>query len=281
MHPVLKNLLARQGRKIPLKDKDNRKIVLVLFGGLMSGVRGCAATIALQELGLSFAFDEIYVISAGFMNASYFLSGQPRLGASIYFEANSIKKFINFWRFWKIVDIDYMINIMKTSKKLNIKNILAHSTKLYVRLMDVTTKGIVYLEAQQMSQRNYMHLMEAATSLAFFHPGSTKIGGKNYVDPDFRRHQLSDHMSKVLSSGPTDILVVHNNLGQYKSLKKSLNLSKNMVYQIYPNSNWRLNRFETKTEKLMEAAEQMGGMVKKVFGKNGGISLDINYDDRY
>lgn len=279
MHPVVKNLLARQDRKVPFKD--NRKIVLVLFGGLMTGIRGCAATIALEELGLRFAFDEIYVISAGFINASYFLSGQPRLAASIYLEANSVKKFINFWRFWKIVDIDYMISVMKTVKKLNIKNILTHPTKLHVRLMNTSSKEIDYLEAQQMSKRNYMHLMEAATSLTLFHPGSTKIGKNNYTDPDFRKHQLADHMKKVLSCGATDILVVHNNLGQYHSLKKSFNLPKNMVYQIYPESGWPLNRFETKTEKLRQAAEQMGQLVKHVFGKNNGINLDIDYDGRH
>ncbi len=278
MHSVVRNLLARQGRKVTFKDK--RKIALVLFGGLMTGIRGCAATIALEEVGLRFAFDEIYVISAGFINASYFLSGQPRLGASIYFEANSVKKFINFWRFWKIVDIDYMINVMKTTKKLNIKNILAHPTKLHVRLMN-SSKKIVYLGAHQVPRNSYMGLMEAATSLVFFHPGSAKIGKESYVDPDFRKDQLPDHMKKVLSSGATDILVIYNNPGQYHSLKKHMLLPKDVVYEIYPDSAWRLNRFETKTEKLKQAAEQMGRLVKQVFGKNSGINLDMHYDGRH
>ena len=50
----------------------------------MLGVRGAAALQALEEAGLSRAFDEIYTMSSGFLNASYFLSGQITEGLAAY-----------------------------------------------------------------------------------------------------------------------------------------------------------------------------------------------------
>ena len=59
-HPVIKHLLARKNKKVPVKD--GRKIVLVLCGGAMAGIRGAGFLIALKELGLDNAFDEIYAL---------------------------------------------------------------------------------------------------------------------------------------------------------------------------------------------------------------------------
>ena len=68
LHPVTKSILQRRGQSAPFRDE--KKIGLVLFGGAMLGVGGGGAVSALEDLGLSEAFDEIYVVSAGLPNAS-------------------------------------------------------------------------------------------------------------------------------------------------------------------------------------------------------------------
>lgn len=85
MHPAIEHIAARRGKKVPIHD--NRKIALVLMGGLMTGTRGAGAMIALEQLGLAHAFDFIYTASAGFPNACYMLTKNSRLGASVNFPA--------------------------------------------------------------------------------------------------------------------------------------------------------------------------------------------------
>ena len=57
MHPVIENIYNRRNKKVPVKD--GRKIVMLLYGGVMSGMRGSGALISLHQLGLAHAFDEI------------------------------------------------------------------------------------------------------------------------------------------------------------------------------------------------------------------------------
>src|ERR1043166_4327319 len=94
--------LARQGRQ----PEDGRKVGLVVEGGAMRGVISCAALMALEELGLTEAFDEVYGASAGAVNAAYFLAGQAAWATTIYYQKINNTRFIR--RFWhrKIVDID-------------------------------------------------------------------------------------------------------------------------------------------------------------------------------
>ncbi len=243
----------------------------------MTGVRGAGAIIGLSELGLTGSFDAIYVISAGLASASYFLSKQTRLGTSIYYEDLASRKFINVLRPWNVVNIDYFIDVARRVKPLNIKSVLAHPTKLYVRI-DRKDRGIEYIEVHKVPDNEYLSLMEATVSLPFLHPGTTKIGENHYKDPEFFRDQLSALIQDVLDSESTDIIIIYNNLGQQRSVRKVLVLPPERVLEIAPKAEWRLSRLETNTKKLKEAATQMGRLVKQIFGSNAGITLDIDND---
>src|SRR3989344_4546755 len=132
MHSVIEHILKRKNKNDPFND--GRHISLCLYGGAMRGIRGAAALLALDELGLNKVFNDIYTFSAGFPNASYFLSDNSNMGISIYHEDLVDKKFINFWKFWKVADIDYLINVMQEKKPLSIDKLFESRTNLYVRL---------------------------------------------------------------------------------------------------------------------------------------------------
>lgn len=276
LHPVAQKLLKRQNKSAPFKD--GRKITLILPGGLMTGVLGAGAIVGLYELGLKDAFDEIHVISAGIANASYFLANQPRLGVSIYYEDCAQRKFINILRPWKIVNIDYLIDVFEKVKPLNIKKVLGHPTKLYVRLSDLKNKKVVYVKSHDIPDNQYLRLMEAALSIPYLHPGSTKINGTHYKDPGYDQYHLPDHIDRVLQSDATDIVIVYNHLGQVRSVHKALSLPLDRVLEIVPRSEWQLNKFETNADKLKHLSLQMGYLTKTIFGKDQGINLE--YYDR-
>src|SRR6516165_4221337 len=89
------------------RSHSSRKLALVIEGGGMRGVISAGSLLALDLLGFRELFDEIYATSAGGVNAAYFLSGQGKLGMTVYFDDIANRRFINPWRLFKIVDVDY------------------------------------------------------------------------------------------------------------------------------------------------------------------------------
>ena len=138
MHPVIKNILARKNLSVPVND--NRKITLVLFGGIMISVRGAGALMELDQLGLTHCFDEIYSMSSGFINASYFLADQMPIGARAYYEDFSGLKFLNPLRFWKFADIKYLMQSDSKNQAISIRKILQSKTKLYTMVTNNSKK---------------------------------------------------------------------------------------------------------------------------------------------
>ena len=271
MHPVIKHIKNRKNKSVPVND--GRKIALVLFGGLMTGVRGAGSVIALEELGLRSAFEEVYAISAGFANASYFLSGQTKMGTSIYYDELSGNKFIYFPRLWNICNVPYLMNVMRKVKPLNVKNIIKNPTKIFTRLKNLKTKKAEYVEGNKLNVNAYFKILNVSISMPYLNPGSTKIKGVNYKDPDLTDIQLIEHVQQVLQSDNTDILIIYNYQQQKKIINKVIKLPKNRVYEISPNESWYMNRICTDSKILKNETIKMGNRVKRILGGKSPIKL--------
>ncbi|MBI4053978.1 MAG: hypothetical protein HY397_01455 [Candidatus Doudnabacteria bacterium] len=267
MHPIVERLLARRGKKVPVAD--GRKVVLVLWGGIMRGVRGGGAMMALSELGLNHAFDAIYTVSVGFPIAAYFLAEQINQGMSMVFSESASRRFINPWRFWKVVDIRFLVWCMRTKVPLEIGKVLGSRTKLYVRAVNLDqNKKFEYLEAHDYDAGEFMNIIEASTSVPVLHPKPVTIAGQRYVDTNINGH-LKQHMRHVLATDATDILVIYN-----APIQRMLALDDEpRVFEICPPKDWKLSRFEINEQKLRQAAWSMGKLVKESFGEKSGIKL--------
>lgn len=259
MHPVLEHIFARRGKKVPIDD--GRRIALVLFGGNMSSVRGAGAMIALEELGLRHAFDDIFTISAGFANASYLLAGSARLGASIYYEDLIGRQFINIFRPWKVVDIDLLIEVMRVRKPLQVDRILTARTRLHTALYNLDLRTEEYLEVHQYGANEYFKIMKASTSLAFLNPGSVQIGRYRYMDRAYLfRSSLPRHIEYAIRSGATDILVMYN-----RDTQRIRSFTSHKLFEIFSPRKGHMNRFETNPERLKHEYAQMQTLVLEVF----------------
>lgn len=260
MHPVLENIAARQNKKIPVKD--GRKIALVLFGGLMTGVRGAGAGTALLDLGLIDVFDRIYTMSAGFCNASYFLAKQPRYGSTIYFDEMTSKNFIQMSRVWNMVDTDFIIDVIMNKKKLDIDKIFETKTKLYTAMYNVGKKKVEYVDVLRSGPKKYLEFMRAAVSIPYLHPGSVKIGKRKYKDyPVATTKLLQDFVNYVVESDATDIFVIYNNAGQVKIPA----VFSDRVYEVVVPRDRPLSHFETNRDKLKEEWYWMYDHVRSLF----------------
>src|SRR3989338_3308028 len=76
-----------------------KKIVVYFSGGTMTGVFGAGVGTSFWENSLAPNIEAVYGASAGIMTGAYFVSGQARLGSSIYWEDLG-KNFISVQNFF-------------------------------------------------------------------------------------------------------------------------------------------------------------------------------------
>jgi len=278
IHPVTQALINRKGLKVPIQD--GKKITLVLFGGLMVGARGAGSLVALQELGLTNSFDEIYTMSSGFVNASGFLSGQAQTVASVYYDKLSGLKFLNPFRIWQIADLKYLFKIIKENL-IDFKKILEKRTKLYTMLIDVSkNEKSEYLEVHNFAESEYFNIIKASCSLRFIAGGNVQIGN-NYYRDILNNQAIYDFFAHILDSNATDILVVYNYSWQKEFIhKKFPKLNNKRVYEFYPEFNEKLlkffpkfARFDTRQDILKSQCQIFGDETKKIFGSAEPIKL--------
>ncbi len=96
-HPerVIDLLQSRLSKRAEIQRTDGRKLGLVVEGGGMRGTLSAASLLAVDLMGYRGCFDAVYAVSAGSVNAAYFLSGQGVEGITVYFDNISNRRFIN------------------------------------------------------------------------------------------------------------------------------------------------------------------------------------------
>jgi predicted patatin/cPLA2 family phospholipase len=138
-------LLERRARGTRAPHGDGARIGLAVEGGAMRGVISAGMVSALEALGLTHAFDEIYGSSAGAINAAYFLAGQARLGTTVYYEDINNRHFIDLRRALlgrPIVDLGFLLDeVAMRRKRLDTDAVLGANSPLTVLATDVDSRG--------------------------------------------------------------------------------------------------------------------------------------------
>ena len=109
----------------------------------MRGVISAGMVSALEELGFTEAFDEVYGSSAGAINGAYFLAGQARLGTTVYYEDINSRSFIDMRRAvfgQPIVDLGFLLDEVAARRKvLDVERVLSSPSPLAVLATAVDT----------------------------------------------------------------------------------------------------------------------------------------------
>jgi predicted patatin/cPLA2 family phospholipase len=158
-HPVVQVLLdrARLGSR-PGARTDSHRVALVIEGGAMRGVVSGGMATGLEALGLRDAFDVVYGSSAGACAGAYFLAGQARSGARLYYEAVNNRRFINLLRGFQrraIVDLDFLFDeVLSQQLPLDFEAIQRSGVDLVVLAshVDERAEGPDHVEAVRFSR---------------------------------------------------------------------------------------------------------------------------------
>jgi predicted patatin/cPLA2 family phospholipase len=209
---VIAAIKQRQAnRRAGHTEPDGRKLALVLEGGAMRAAGPAGGAMALEHLGLTEIFDEVYATSAGVMNAGYFLSGQADMGITIYFEDLTTGRFLNVLRFWKIVDVDYVIDEVATIKKpLDVRRILDSPTRFYATVMNEA--GEASLVDTKLTKTPLLTVLKAALAMPVLYNRTVEVDGKNCMDGGLR---IPFPLPQAIENGCTDILLLLSRSREY------------------------------------------------------------------
>ena len=188
----------KEGRRSSLKT------ALVLQGGAMRGVYSAGVCCALQEIGYTEGFDEVYGVSGGALNGAYFLSGQAAYGATVYYQNINNREFINFLRTKKIVDIDFLIDITRNVKPLNVKKLYSSSTQLNIFLTEALTGKVVKFTSKP-ENTDIFRVFNATAAMPFVYDRPVTIGDTDYLDGGI---SCPIPVTQAIDGGCTDIFVV-------------------------------------------------------------------------
>lgn len=217
--------------------EDGRKIALVIEGGAMRAVCSAGGAVALAELGFSDLFDEVYATSAGVMNASYFITNQPQLGISVYFDNCTTRAFFNPLRFWKVLDVDYIIDmVVSVQKPLDVDKVLRSQTRLMVTVIDHIT-GQPRIVDTKTTRTPLLDVLKAAMAIPIFYNRTIEVDGRRCIDAGLA---MKVAIKPALAAGCTDVLVLATRPADYADLEPSW-ASKFMFNLIFARGNEAIN----------------------------------------
>ncbi|HCM68781.1 MAG: hypothetical protein A2898_00955 [Candidatus Kerfeldbacteria bacterium RIFCSPLOWO2_01_FULL_48_11] len=180
------------------QSTPSKDVILIMEGGVMMGMFGAGVVTALQEHDLLPRVKAIYACSASAHNAAYFLAGQAPLGSSIYYQDLVHTAFIRTRNvvplifqtllslFTKhppdlnVVDMDYLMRIQQTHKRLDEGAISKSGVPFYVRVFNVNKGKHEYLDVH----RNIPDSIKASSAPPPWYPHGVTINGQRYFDGD-------------------------------------------------------------------------------------------------
>ncbi|MDD4290139.1 MAG: patatin-like phospholipase family protein [Patescibacteria group bacterium] len=172
-----------------------KDIILILDGGCMRGVFNAGVASQFIKNGVYERIHSIYAISAGAYNTAFFITRDYKKGSSVYWEDLINGSFIYNNRLIHIfklilrllkneialdtsINVDYVVNVLKTNKKLDVNKVLSSDIKFFVKVFNVKKEKEEYLNAKE----NIFEKLRASSALPPFYPKRVKIKDMSYFD---------------------------------------------------------------------------------------------------
>lgn len=263
---VIRNIQQRAAnRRAGISIEDNRKIALVIEGGGMRAVYSAAGATALAQLGFSGLFDEVYATSAGVMNASYFIANQALLGMSVYFENCATRSFFNPARFWKVIDVDYIVDkVAAVEKRLDVDAVKRSVTRLLVAACDYRTGAPLLIDTKT-TETPMWEVFRAAMAIPVFYNRTVQVDGRACVDCGTI---LPFPLTEAINRGCTDILVLLTRPSSFeeKPPRLGMKLTFNVVHSRFQRT--LSHAFAQRSEKAQRVRELALGRIAPPPGVN-------------
>lgn len=211
MHSVVELMRERiHEGSAPGARNDPYVLALAVEGGGMRGVAAAGMVLALEQLGMRDAFDRVYGSSAGSMVGAYFISGQAALGASIYIQDLTTRRFISKRRGLTlgrrpVLDLDFLVDeVIEKVKPLDYERVLSSPIELHVLATSLTSGTCIDLSGFS-SKEALREAMRASARLPWLSGPPVTIESDPCYDSG-----LTDSLAytAALAGGATHVLVL-------------------------------------------------------------------------
>ncbi len=182
------------------------KTAIVCSGGGMTSAHGGGFLYALgTKLGIT--HPDIIIGSSGDAgNIAYFSTGQYENIRRIWEDELSTPRFISPLRLWRLMDIDYLIDVVfKKTERLDTKKLQESTIRWFVPITDFETGHTRYVSADD--HIDAFEMLRASAAIPILFGKKVLIQGRLYTDGEFGP-VLQDHISQALRQGAKRIVVI-------------------------------------------------------------------------
>lgn len=215
-HSVIKAIIEKKRLMDAGKPHDHIRPLMIQGGGLMQGVYGAGAALALKELGYTNVFTSLVGVSSGAPTIAYFAAGNVEDGIAVLKEDCGDKRFMNPWRFWNQVDTQHFIDILRHDerKKIDVEQMFKHPAKIYFGVSRYET-AMPELIHPTNEEELFSH-MHASINMRNVSKHKIVIDGVHYADGGFTKPHIIGHAVKEVDA--THVLIITNNTRHYNPI---------------------------------------------------------------
>ena len=205
---VLQVLLRRRDAGSGPGDRDDgHRVALVIGGGGMRGAYVAGMLRAVERLGLTSSFDEVYGASSGSFTAAAFLTGDAATCAACYTEDLCTDVFINMRRLGTrrpVVALEHLVQVLETTKPMNWERLGHTPGQLHVVATDVadltpdTLTGMTTVD-------DWKRALRASATIPLLAGPPVEWNGRNWVDGSVAEPLA---LARALRGGATHVLAV-------------------------------------------------------------------------
>jgi predicted patatin/cPLA2 family phospholipase len=181
---------------------------IVCSGGGMRSSHGAGFLYALAtRLGIT--KPDVMIGSSGDAgNVLYFSAGQCEGMKRIWTELLSTPKFISPLRFWRVMDINYLVDtVFKNQEPLDTARVNASAIQWFVPIEEYDTGQTRYVGAKD--SLDPLEVLRATTAAPVVFGKKVPIADKRYTDGEFGPI-LQDHITQALRQGVRRILILNH-----------------------------------------------------------------------
>ncbi len=187
------------------------KIAIIGIGGGMRSSHGAGFLYALAT-ELQVTNPDIVIGSSGnSANLLYYATqrkDQCEAMKKIWTELLSTPKFISFLRFWRIMDIDYLIDtVFKKEAKLNVEALQNSAIEYYISVVNAKDGSVRYIKKED--KIDTFEILRTTKALPFFYDKKISMPWGRYLDGAVG-NTTQDHVDYAVMMGADRILLIDN-----------------------------------------------------------------------
>jgi predicted patatin/cPLA2 family phospholipase len=198
-----------------------KKIALVASGGGMSCSYSAGAIHTLIEKYNLTEPDIVVGASGSAGTIVYYVAGQSDKFKHIWLGLIANKKFVNILRFWKVIDIDHLIDkIFKSEIPLNTQAVIDSPVNLLIAATDYTNGDLEYFSTKEREDKEEIfELLRASKALPLAYGKKIAIDDKYYIDT-YLSSNLKAHTREAIRAGATKVIAINNTV--FRAFNQSL-----------------------------------------------------------